>query len=372
MALNIPPIQPTNYGVRDQHIIRPASRRTAGIGYQNGGRQNGSHQSGSRGSHQNGSRGTYQNGSRQNGSYQNGHNQNGGLRVNQPVKPQPEWATWDELPVFVRGISVDETTYSLWRNFSTQGNIRFIEIGETYGKRNSTAIIKFSPPPDKAFWENNHGSYRMLSANEQNEYHAAVFLDHRRARRLQIPSPIRKTVKYDPRMKMYAESICVGLLIDNESMMSLHTLMPAKEHDLCFCVDLIRNRIIATFSVYITDPGPTATESRDVEPNVYDRINKYRFEIPFGQLKTIQQLDIDQRSFGLVMSLESPPLYYRKRVDEKAGHSDEKVEWNEFDTWYRQTDIVYDPYKLQTSEVALHKEMPIIDIGMNTTLRRKH
>jgi hypothetical protein len=37
--------------------------------------------------------------------------------------------------------------------------------------------------------------------------------------------------------------------------------------------------------------------------------------------------------------------------------------WSDFDTWYRQTDIVYDPYRLQTAKVTLHKERPVIDIG---------
>ena len=37
--------------------------------------------------------------------------------------------------------------------------------------------------------------------------------------------------------------------------------------------------------------------------------------------------------------------------------------WSEFDTWYRQTDIVYDPRRLENAVVSLKKELPVIDIG---------
>jgi RNA-dependent RNA polymerase len=68
--------------------------------------------------------------------------------------------------------------------------------------------------------------------------------------------------------------------------------------------------------------------------------------------------------FALVISLDSPPQYCRKREDETAGHAKGNLIWSEFDTWYRQTDLVYDPYRLQTAKVTLHKERPVIDIGM--------
>ena len=88
------------------------------------------------------------------------------------------------------------------------------------------------------------------------------------------------------------------------------------------------------------------------------------FQMPFDQLQKIQRVNLGDKGFVLVVSLESPPQFYRKREDEEACHSNEAVVWTEFDTWFRQTDIVYDPYLLQTAVVTLHKERPVIDIGI--------
>ena len=74
---------------------------------------------------------------------------------------------------------------------------------------------------------------------------------------------------------------------------------------------------------------------------------------------------MDDGSMSLLITLDSPPQYYRKREDPAAGHAPDNSTWSEFDTWYRQTDIVYDPFSLATAKVALHKDVPVIDIGAN-------
>jgi RNA-dependent RNA polymerase len=132
-----------------------------------------------------------------------------------------------------------------------------------------------------------------------------------------------------------------------------------------FVVDLLHNRIAATFDVEFQDPrshGDPHFESV-ARINEYNRINKHMFQISFSQITTISRFNTDEKSFALVLSLESPPPFFRKRTDDRAGHADENLVWSEFDTWYRQTDIVYDPYRLQRAKITLHKEKPVIDIG---------
>lgn len=285
------------------------------------------------------------------------------------LKPTYEWQKWDELAVLIKGVHDNETTYNLWRNFSTQGNIVFIDLFEGKdGKRNGGAKIKFSPPPEHPFWEMNGGRYPVGSA-EGYDYFVIVSLDTRFANGLRVQSPIKKYVFYDPHMRMYASMLHFVLMIERDTMMPLKSLMPLEVNDLCFCLDLLKNRITATFNVEYKDPRDNGHPEyvSNSALNTHNRINKYRFEIPFGQLKSIQRLELSNEVFALIISLDSPPQYFRKRQDDHAAHSNETSSWSEYDTWYRQTDLVYDPYKLQRAKVALHKEAPVIDIGRWTT-----
>jgi RNA-dependent RNA polymerase len=149
--------------------------------------------------------------------------------------------------------------------------------------------------------------------------------------------------------------------------MALRKLTNIQPHDVSFTVDLRRHRITAAFGVSFTDPrqfGDGHTEFvSDLPVGKYNRKNRYMFQIPFGQLKDIKEVCLDGKSKSLAITLESPPQYYRKREDPTAGHTKENTTWSEFDTWYRQTDIVYDPFRLAKAKVALQKDVPVIDIG---------
>jgi len=140
--------------------------------------------------------------------------------------------------------------------------------------------------------------------------------------------------------------------------------MPGDE--LSLVVDLLRNRLIATFMVDFKDPRSQWDTNYLSKSQIseYDRKNKYMFQIPFTQLKKIYRVDLSNAMIALIISLDSPPAFYRRREDEKSCHSNGTLLWTDFDSWYRQTDIVYDPYQLATATVALHKEQPVIDIGV--------
>jgi len=168
-------------------------------------------------------------------------------------------------------------------------------------------------------------------------------------------------------MKLSAAALHFGLMIDPRSMMPMHSVTPLQD-ELTFVVDLLRNRVVASFNVRFQDPRMSGNTDYVSNSKVadYNRINRYMFQIPFGQLDKIQRMDLGPNDFALVITLESPPQYYRKRVDETAGHAAGSQVWSDFDTWYRQTDIVYDPYRLQTAKVTLHKERPVIDIGRSS------
>src|SRR5579859_6437346 len=59
-----------------------------------------------------------------------------GLQITQPYqqvylrRSALPWHTWPEVTVRLGGLLPTETTYNLWRNFATEGNIVLIELFE--------------------------------------------------------------------------------------------------------------------------------------------------------------------------------------------------------------------------------------------------
>jgi len=273
-----------------------------------------------------------------------------------------EWRQASEISVKLTKLHDSETTWNLWRNFKIHGHILYIEIFEGEGK----ARIQFSPPPSTEFWGPNR-PYR-IQALDGSSYNIFVGLDDRSKtpRSSLVRSPIRPNVQYNAKTTLWPASLHIGIMVDQDSMMPLHNIIPTIPADLKFTVDLVRKKLVAEFKVTFEDPRSQGVTSYVSESQVgeYNRKNNYMFEIPFDQLKTISKVDFSTKRWGLAMSLVSPPRYHRKREDEQSCHSEEALTWSDWDTWYRQTDIVYDPYRLQHEIVALHKEKPVIDIGI--------
>ncbi|TVY28830.1 RNA-dependent RNA polymerase [Lachnellula hyalina] len=284
-----------------------------------------------------------------------------------------EWRNAPDLSIKVRGLHESESTWNLLRNFKAAGRIVCIDIFEGRdGQREGTAKIKFSPPPKSEFWGSqlHPCRYQMQAADGSVHYNVFVALwEDRSPRTHRVHSPIRPHISYEPKMALRPSSLHIGIMVDRESMMPLQSIEPSTPADLKFTVDLVRKKITAEFKVSFEDPRSQGVASfvSDSAVNEFKRANNYMFEIPFDQLKTISQINFNNRCFGLQMSLESPPQYHRKREDEESCHSAETLRWTDWDTWYRQTDIVYDPYRLQNAVIALHKERPVIDIGRWTT-----
>lgn len=293
------------------------------------------------------------------------------------LKSEPfAWQKRPDCTIRIRNLHRNTTTYELYLNFKRHGEIVWIEIFQDQtGTRDGGAKIRFSPPPAHAFWVKTQG-YAIKSADGKDEY--VVRLHHEeRSRDFRVQSPIRKMIFYDPTMKLYASALHFGVQVDPSSVMRMHSARPILQgnsslprEDVTFVVDLNRRRIEATFKVTFKDPrseGPTNYVSTSPIGQYY-RINKFKFWIPFDQLQKIQRINLNDRCFALVISLDTPPQFFRKREDEKSCHNDENCVWSEFDTWFRQTDIVYDPYRLQNAIVTLHKEQPVIDIGITPLL----
>ena len=297
----------------------------------------------------------------------------------QPLLLKPEPMDWQKRPDFtirMRTVHPKTSTYDLYQNFKQFGQIVLIEIfQDRSGGRDGGAKIKFAPPPAKAFWKKPY--HLIINQDGREEYDVHVFEDQSSNRKsYDVQSPIRKQIWYQPQMKLFVSALHFGIIVAPNSVMPMHTARPIKRsdgamprNDLTFVVDLLRRRIETTFFVTFEDPRSQGiADYPSMSPvGQFDRINKFKFELPFDQLQKIQRVKLEDGGFALIIALHSPPAFFRKRDDEKSCHSEETCVWSEFDTWFRQTDVTYDPYSLPRAVVTLHKERPVIDLGMFST-----
>lgn len=285
------------------------------------------------------------------------------------LKQEYVWSKLPELTIKLRNLAPNTTTYDVYQNFKKHGTIVFIEMYEgRNGTKDGTGKIRFSPAPRHAFWmqPGSINRYEMKNGNSYDRHICTVELDERNNRRLfKVRSPVNKTVEYDEKMKLIPSSLHFGVMLGPESLMTMESVNAVPGNELSLVVDLLRNRLIATFVVDYKDPRRNGDENYVSKSYIteYERKNKYMFQIPFSQLKKIYRVDMSDSMIALIVSLESPPTFYRKMEDEKSTHSNDNLVWSEFDSWYRQTNIVYDPYSLANLAIALHKERPVIDIG---------
>lgn len=98
--------------------------------------------------------------------------------------------------------------------------------------------------------------------------------------------------------------------------------------------------------------------------SLLERTDHFRFRIPLVDLHCIHEIENDAGGFSLLISQAMPPNFWRMIGDITKTFQPRERSWNEWDTWFRQTDIVYDRDELKTSPIALRKPDPIIDLGI--------
>lgn len=277
------------------------------------------------------------------------------------LKPKEPWQTWPELTIRVANLPPNVTTWDLWERFQREGTIVFIELfDDRQGRRDGNAKIRFVPPPHRAFWTLDNVT--LSTPDGQGAFQVKIFPEPKK-RRFEIQSPIRKHIWYPETFGLYPLSLAFGFMHSQTTMMEMHKIR-STPRDIVFKVDLLRSRIVVAFQVSLSDPEAHLYSAHDPSrPGELDRINKYMFTIPFGQLQNIDRVQVNESQWALVISLDSPPQFFRQRLDPRASHTAGTLTWSEFDTWYRQTDIVYDPRRLENAVVSLKKELPVIDIG---------
>ncbi|KAK2733337.1 hypothetical protein FQN57_002252 [Myotisia sp. PD_48] len=274
-----------------------------------------------------------------------------------PVAILPTWASWDSLAITVLNAPPGISTYALWRSFSRCGNIYLIEIfNDTRGNQGGKVKIVFRPPPRELFWED--GKQAVVLDDGQCVV-LRVFISPQKEKK-SIPSPVDPAVFYPPSLEIPVQSMAIGTLIGDQSMLVLRSI---DENDrIRFSVDLFRREVNIFFTINRYDSQLQLVG----RPRVATPHN-YRVRIPFVQLCRIFRT-VKGKLVTFMITLESPPLYHRKLLNLASTFTSENV-WRESDCWFRQTDIVHNPADLMHATVALRKPRSIINIGRWMTYR---
>ena len=154
-------------------------------------------------------------------------------------------------------------------------------------------------------------------------------------------------------------------MYDSTTMMGMYRVNSATKGDIRFRQRMQYREIDIQFQVVIRDSRPQilgGPHMRDPKIGKHDRTEMVLFRIPFAQVQVIHKVDTTDNKIILVISMETPPSFFRK-INEEDTHDASAKSWTEKDTWFRQTDIVYNPSYLKRSSLTLKKTKPIIDIG---------
>lgn len=156
-----------------------------------------------------------------------------------------------------------------------------------------------------------------------------------------------------------ARSLDFGFMRDSETMESMFKTVSAPQKEIVFRQQMRRAELVIEFHIEILDARPSTDDPKFGELN---RSGLFRFYIPFSQMHVIHRVSKHPERTTLVISMETPPRFYRERHD-TIPQNEMGKRWTQSDAWFRQTDIVYDRNKLQALPLTLKKEQPIIDIG---------
>lgn len=141
---------------------------------------------------------------------------------------------------------------------------------------------------------------------------------------LNSPSPVNPKVAYPEMTVLEAKRVDFGVLIKPDTMLVKRTKPRLnKELGVRVVLNLYRKEIEVYFPSMLDD-----------------RATEYKFSVPTDQALELGLTGTeDDREIVLVLTLKTPPHYYRKLSDVDLTHQDDASNWKGNDAWIRQTAI---------------------------------
>ncbi|PKS09207.1 hypothetical protein jhhlp_003821 [Lomentospora prolificans] len=267
------------------------------------------------------------------------------------------WKHWPELTVRISSIPDSTQPLDLFQNLEGYGGeIVFLEVAGGVQGYPRVGRVRFSPPPDEAFWVKPSIPFTSAGTNFQ------VIVDVESPKQPtgdKVKSPTNPRVLYERLTKLKPISLDFGVMLDDSTMLCLRSLKDdSAQADLQMTLDLSRRHIAILFKIAFAS----------------ERVGYYKIIISFRQLEKLHWHVGGSGEWVMTIPLKYPPHYFWKRDNAEKTFNERDTTWSRERLWHRATDIQTVPDGQMFRELSLHDspETPdpcFINLGRWTTLR---
>lgn len=167
---------------------------------------------------------------------------------------------------------------------------------------------------------------------------------------------------------MNAETMDFGLMDDEKTLLGMKKVTADTKRAITFQLNLFYRELHIAFKLPILDWRSRELSDTLPELGKLDREEDFKFKIQFRDLNEIREVPLGPGCFAVFITLEVPPKVF-KRVDDLATHENQSRVWNDKESWFRQTDVVYNPSSLKRLPLSLQKTRAVLDLGRWITYR---
>lgn len=259
------------------------------------------------------------------------------------LKREP-WKEWEMLSVILKGLPLNWGTREV-HQLLLDRHANPVRIDMTGGDkpRPGNAKIIFRPPPLNASgWIHNGIRVTLDSGKEV----------HIRCRHEKEPDhrAIERQRGHFEEMALKGDALTIGVMTDTMLMMRTVGSLDRKLAQPQLVINTKKQQLDLHFSLRL---GSEASQDGQ----------KFFFRIPFTNIRSLTEDNALDGNTHFIISLESPPLAFRKIQKVEKTHHDRVDVWDERQTWYRQTSIEADPRIAASRRAQLRNEDCYIDIG---------
>lgn len=274
-------------------------------------------------------------------------------------------AQWEDITLQLDDLPRNVTARDIWGWFSHHGTIVWLSV-YTLRQRQTTrscAKIRFSPPPQKAFWTTR--KYVVQVPRNEPQYdkrHEGLAITVRVAEGSQqkwTRSRLHQDRTYPKLMKLDSESLGFGALTDATSMKVLKTVHTMPEAPIRLEFNASSKRFFVFFSI-------------PAKNRVWKGLREYKFTIDVTQMKHVYRTELPGHKTALVLPLTRPPHYFWKQERPFQLMQEDATTWSLKDQYCRATDIAEDLLAPIHHPVAIHTPVDdphYMEIGRWTTFR---
>lgn len=285
-------------------------------------------------------------------------------RASQPNRPQrqrqrltprvSDWSCYRSMLLTLRLVPRIASTWEIWKSLAPCGTIVYIEIDENrQGERTGSAKIRFEPPPKQNFWSDSRCElevagvkvWAVVDALTPTEGHGA------------IQSPLRNLVP--EKVVLKPSKLSLGVMVQPSVFASMASIDSyGLDGDFKLTVDFRRRKLVIHFPFRMQDIRQPAAGTFDCQ---------YRVDVKFGNITSLCRVSNGNGKIGVIVSLESPPQLWRKKINVPRTHSAGRLSWSEQDLWARAVEITHDPDRSKSVASSLDNDHQLVDVGRWTT-----